>query len=567
MVDAQNTFGGNVMKKHKLTFLATSILIGLIPLLVAAVTISIVAINKTKSNLEERVYLQLQACAISVREYFEWDIDEDILEVDEVSLDFIDSLKVQDVDLTLFLEDERFITSIYNEDGERNIGTKAAEGIWDIVRQGEDYLTNGTVIGGKEYYVYYTPVRSESGEVVGMAFAGMPESLVKENITSNTMSMVLVAVCTAVFCIVIIVLIGLNIRKSIIGIAKYTFELSVGRLSISTSCTSNIREISALIDSAENLQNSLKNIISKVDDKTLRLTQNVKTIHDGIQISNDATEGIVRAANELSDGSLHIADSVQNTAASMQNVGESISSIAESAADAEAEAREIEIINNEAKDNLSHLIKANKNTVTISEDVVTGINEANTAIENIRKVADAITNIASQTSMLALNASIEAARAGEAGKGFAVVASSIQSLAGESDNSAKEIQNIINEIILKSQNNVQLANEIKNAIDSEGDALISVSDSFDKVSDKIKITVDTIHNISTESDVLNQDKGKVLDEISSLSSISEANTASCQETTASIEELRKNIEMINVQATDTNNISEELKESVAYFKL
>ena len=121
--------------------------------------------------------------------------------------------------------------------------------------------------------------------------------------------------------------------------------------------------------------------------------------------------------------------------------------------------------------------------------------------------------------------------------------------------------------ILKSQNNVQLANEIKDAIDSEGDALASVSDSFDKVSDKIQITVDTIHNISTESDILNQDKGKVLDEISSLSSISEANTASCQETTASIEELRKNIEMINVQATDTDNISEELKDSVAYFKL
>ncbi|MDE5588465.1 MAG: cache domain-containing protein [Acetatifactor sp.] len=555
------------MKKYKLTFLATSMLMGLIPLLVAAVTISTVAVYKTKSNLEERMYLQLQACAISVREYFEWDINEDILEVDEVSLDFIDSLTVQDVDLTLFLEDVRFITSIYNEAGERNVGTKASEGIWDLVKQGEDYYTNGTMIGGKAYYVYYTPVCGEDGEIIGMAFAGMPESLVKESITSNTMSMVLVAVCTAVFCIVILVLIGLKIRKSIIGIADYTHELSTGSLSISTSCTSNIREIAALIDSAENLQDNLKNIISKVDDKTIRLTQNVKAIHDGIQISNDATEGIVRAANELSEGSMQIAESVQNTAASMQNVGESISSIAESAAATEAEAREIEVINNEAKDNLSHLIKANKNTVTISENVVMGINEANTAIENIRKAADAITSIAGQTSMLALNASIEAARAGEAGRGFAVVASSIQSLAGESDSSAKEIQSIINEIILKSQNNVQLANEIKDAIDSEGDALASVSDSFDRVSDKIQITVDTIHSISTESDVLNHDKGKVLDEISSLSSISEANTASCQETTASIEELRKNIEMINVQATDTDNISEELKESVAYFKL
>ncbi len=555
------------MKKHKLTFLATSILMGLIPLLVASVTISAMAINKTKSNLEERVYLQLQACAMSVREYFEWDINEDILEVDEVSLEFIDSLKIQDVDLTLFIEDVRFITSIYNESGERNIGTKASEGIWDFVRQGKDYLTNGTVIGGNKYYVYYTPVYNESGEIIGMAFAGMPESFVNENITSNTMSMVLVAVFTAAFCIVIIVLIGLNIRKSIIGIVDYMHELSEGRLGINANCTSNIREISALIDSAENLQDNLKNIISKVDDKTMQLNQNVKTIHDGIQISNDATEGIMRAANELSAGSMHIADAVQNTAASMQNVGESISSIAESAAATEAEAREIEVINNEAKDNLSHLIKANKNTVTISENVVTGINEANMSIENIRKAADAITNIAGQTSMLALNASIEAARAGEAGRGFAVVASSIQTLAGESNDSAKEIQNIINEIILKSQNNVQLANEIKDAIDSEGDALVTVSDSFDKVSDKIQITVDTIHNISSESDVLNQDKGKVLDEMSSLSSISEANTASCQETTASIEELRKNIEMINIQATDTNNISEELKESVAYFKL
>ncbi|MDE7112925.1 MAG: cache domain-containing protein, partial [Acetatifactor sp.] len=432
------------MKKHKLTFLATSMLIGLIPLFVAAVTISTVAIYKAKSNLEERVYLQLQACAISVREYFEWDINEDILQVDEVSLDFIDSLKVQDVDLTLFIEDVRFITSIYNENGERNIGTKASEGIWDAVKQGKDYRTNGTVIGGRKYYVYYTPVCNEDGEIVGMAFAGMPESLVNKDIVSNTSSMVLVAVCTAVFCIVIIVLIGLRIRKSIVGIADYTHELSTGSLGISTSCTSNIREIAALIDSTENLQDNLKSIISKVDDKTVRLTQNVKTIHDGIQISNDVTEGIVRAANELSQGSMHIAESVQNTAASMHNVGESISSIADSAAATEAGAREIEVINNEAKDNLSRLIDANKNTVTISENVVSGINEANAAIENISKAADAIKNIAAHTSMLSLNASIEAARAGEAGRGFSDVASSIQTLAGESDNSAKEIQNIIN---------------------------------------------------------------------------------------------------------------------------
>ena len=87
------------------------------------------------------------------------------------------------------------------------------------------------------------------------------------------------------------------------------------------------------------------------------------------------------------------------------------------------------------------------------------------------------------------------------------------------------------------------------------------------MNDKIYITVDTIHNISKEIDALNQDKEKVLEEVNSLSTVSEENNASCQETTGSIKELRENMEMINSQTTDTNNVSEELKQSVSYFTL
>ena len=555
------------MKKHKLPFLLTSMLIGLIPLFVASATISVAAIYKMKNNLEEDAYLRLQAASTAVREYFEWDINEDILEIDDASLDFIDSYKNQDIELTLFLEDVRFITSIYKEDGERNIGTKSSEGIWETVKQGKDYYDSGTVIGGKKYYVCYIPVYGRSNETVGMAFAGIPESIVGDNIADNTKTMVIVFVCVAVFFAAVIIGVGLKIRKPIVKIADYTHLLSRGRLGVDIANASAIKEISMLIDSAESLQGNLKNIISKVDDKTERLNQNVKMIHSGIQTSNEATEGIVDAVNELSKGSVHIAESVHSTAESMQNVGESILSIAEDAAATEKKAQEIETISSEAKDNLSLLIDANKNTVMISEDVVTGIDEANEAIEHIRKAADAITNIASQTSMLALNASIEAARAGEAGAGFSVVAESIQTLAGESDKSAKEIRTIIDEIIEKSRNNVELANQIKEAVDSEGNALAAVSDSFDNVNDKIYITVDTIHNITKEIDALNHDKEKVLEEVHSLTAVSEENTASCQETTDSIKDLRENIEMINFQTTDTNNISEELKESVAYFEL
>ena len=119
----------------------------------------------------------MQAASTAVREYFEWDIDEGILEADDASLDFIDSYTDQDIELTLFFQDVRFVTSIYKEDGERNIGTKSSEGIWETVKQGKDYYAAGTVIGGKKYYVCYLPVYSSSDEVVGMAFAGIPESM------------------------------------------------------------------------------------------------------------------------------------------------------------------------------------------------------------------------------------------------------------------------------------------------------------------------------------------------------------------------------------------------------
>ena len=60
-----------------------------------------------KDELVDSTYLRLKACATSVEQYFTWDIREDILEKDDISYQFIDSLQDEHIEQTLFMEDER----------------------------------------------------------------------------------------------------------------------------------------------------------------------------------------------------------------------------------------------------------------------------------------------------------------------------------------------------------------------------------------------------------------------------------------------------------------------------
>ena len=118
-----------------------------------------------------------------------WDINEGILSKDDVSYKFIDSLKSDDIELTFFEGDTRYITSIKDNSGARIEDTKADSKIWETVKAGNDYQADKVDIAGTEYYVYYTPVRSESGEVIGMAFAGEKETTVQAACKALTKSM------------------------------------------------------------------------------------------------------------------------------------------------------------------------------------------------------------------------------------------------------------------------------------------------------------------------------------------------------------------------------------------
>ena len=552
-------------RSSKLSLLSTMLLTGLVPMIVVAVCLTLISINKTTKSMEEDTFEKLRSAAIGLEKYCEWDVNN----TGEVTYEhvYVDSLLDHDIELTLFIGDTRYITSIKNEDGSRNEGTKADPKIYETVLAGNEFKDDRVKIGDSEYYVYYVPFRDDNGNIIGMAFAGESEEKIQSAIWSTTQSLIVTAVVIALIWAALITVITLIIKKQIVQVIKVTDTIANGELNIDTDVSSKIKEIQILADATRKLQSNTSTVIGSVMNQVGNLDNNMNEIAEGVALCKNVTGSVTAAMEELARGSMDMAESVQNTAESMNSIGENITEIREYASSSADATKSVQKECSEASAELEQLMTANKETLLISDEVMKGIRESAKAVENIKKASEMIAEIADQTSLLAMNAGIEAARAGEAGRGFAVVANEISNLASQSEKSTKDIQVVVNEIMEGSHKNVELANRIKDAVDNEGDVLKKVARSFEMVDSSVMESTESVSGIENKSINLDAAKAVVIDEVSTLSSISEENAASCQETNASMEELAASMEAIHQQSENTKEISNQLREAISYFKL
>lgn len=87
------------------------------------------------------------------------------------------------LDITLFYQDTRVLTTLYNAQGDRIIGSGAPDVvIRDVLNTGEDHFYTHTLINGKTYFSYYSPVRNQDGSIVGMLFIGKSSASVSQSI-------------------------------------------------------------------------------------------------------------------------------------------------------------------------------------------------------------------------------------------------------------------------------------------------------------------------------------------------------------------------------------------------
>ena len=209
---------------------------------------------------------------------------------------------------------------------------------------------------------------------------------------------------------------------------------------------------------------------------------------------------------------------------------------------------------------------SNAKTAEAIAVVAQNVDATDQSVAKIAAAVNLITEIASQTNLLALNASIEAARAGDAGRGFAVVANEISSLADQSNNSAKQIEDILATLVADSKRSIEKMDEVKKHLQEQQENLKSTQAEFANVSTGIQNTRSQSSMVDGQAKDCDASRTSVIDIISSLSAISQQNAASTQETTASIEELTATINIVAQQATEVQGQAQMLEEAMKFFK-
>ncbi len=554
-------------------------LLTLAPVFVMGLALFIIGIYNMRDSLEDLSQTRVENICRAMADSYEhlypgdWEYDgtsftkggQDLY----ATYDLLDTVHEEDsVHITIFYGDTRIMTTVPADGGGRYVNTKAGEAaVNTVLKGGQEYFNDSTNINGENYYSFYMPLRNANGSVVGMYFVGVPSAEVDGYINSviNKIMIAMVALMLLVF--VIVFMVTNDLIKTIKNSVEAVGTLASGCLKVhaQTGFFNKKDELGQLAYSINSMAERFRNVTGEIRSGSDVMRGNADTLTDIAESTHTSMEEVTRAIEDVANGAGAQAADTQDAAMNIQDMSMSIERIVGEINELAGAADETNETSKNAEKAMDELIQINMHTKASVEKIVNQSEVNVTAASRIQEVVNVISDIASQTNLLSLNASIEAARAGEQGRGFGVVALEVGKLAEDSSRSAAEIADIVRELV----DNISETSELTLLLDSNTrqqiDKLQMTQKDFNGVINNVNLMFEKTMSVQAEITKINDVRIKIEGIIENLSALSEENAASSQETTASTNIVAQAMEQLNASTQEINALAAELVEIISYF--
>lgn len=414
---------------------------------------------------------------------------------------------------------------------------------------------------GEQKETFFVTNKSTGWKIAGT----IQTAEIKESVQGIFLTMVITIVVSLLVGSIVTYLVILSITRPLKLLRDASDKISKGDLTERVSLDSK-DELGQLGNHFNHMSESLQSVLHQVKERVDHLAVASEQLMASSQETAKATEHISGTVHEIALGSEEEAKNVESMSATIADMSGTLQEIAQHTHSTSASMAQTSAIASKGNETIRTAVQQMNFIQGSVDELANIIKHLNESVDQVGNFAGLITDISSQTNLLALNAAIEAARAGEHGRGFAVVADEVRKLAEQSAQSAGSVTELIEMIRNKMETALRSMEgsrrEVAKGMEVVGDA----GASFTQIYQSIGEVSQEIHEVSASVQQITANTEHVVRAIRSVTETVEQVSEGITEVSASTEEQLASMEEVAATASSLAKMAEELEEIVKQFK-
>lgn len=385
-------------------------------------------------------------------------------------------------------------------------------------------------------------------------------------------SLGLMAGMAALFAVIIAIVAYILIKKIILVIDKVKVQLTrvaqgdlTGKLEGRISQRNDelgamVRNTNIAMDSFRSSMLSVKNTTDAVESGSTGMKEKTE---NAVNANEQVATAIGNVAAEVSQQASAVDQMIENVA-SLADAGKAVSTAVEKALQY---MKQLDGNSADMKAKMESMSEESAHMDVNVQEISEKIDVTSKGIQEMETILGSIEEIASETNLLALNASIEAARAGDAGRGFAVVADSIKGLSENTSNELENIRKIISTLVENFKECEKCIELVVKSNQSSTESTRDVIESFRIINNDVVSTNEKLTVVHETDEKMMKDIMEIDSQVKVIGQAAESNAAATQEITASSEELTALLTNISSTCNSMTGYVDNLVKDMNQFKV